>query len=237
MSYAQLQYRSDMVVKYVQHVGDDLTVTRAARVSVEGSGADETPEAKAGLIRYLLKHRHSSPLEHGSMTVLVECPIFVAREWMRHRTFSFNEVSGRYRVLEPVFWMPPLDRPAFEGTDFKPARPVLEACPPAIGTVREMMDRAYMRAWREYDEMVGAKVAREVARAVLPVGIYTSFYATANPRNWLAFFSLRTHDRDAAHVSYPLAEIEDCARQAELLFKERWPLVHAAFIDSRRAAP
>jgi thymidylate synthase (FAD) len=236
---SDIKFKSDVTARYVQHVGDDLTVTRAARVSVDGAAADETPEAKAGLIRYLLKHRHASPFEHGSLTVLVDAPIFVAREWMRHRTFSFNETSGRYRHLEPVFWMPKPDRPVKEPASFRPARPVLVECGKQYReqSVEGRLRTAYTAAWRQYAGMLKFKVAREVARSVLPVGIYTQFYATANPRNWLAFFSLRTHDPAAAHVSYPQAEIEDCARQCEALFAERWPLTHAAFIEFGRQAP
>ncbi len=229
---SEIQFRSDMGVKFVQSVGDDTTVTRAARVSIDGAGADESPEASAGLIRYLVKHRHASPLEHGSMTVLVECPIFVAREWMRHRTFSFNELSGRYTHLEPVFWVPKEGRACMEPKDFKPARPVLEGGTPVL-LVAGMMT-VYRAAWSEYEAAIRNGVAREVARAVLPVGIYTAFYATANPRNWLNFLSLRTHDPAAAQVSYPLAEIEDAARAVEVLFADRWPLTYRAWVENRR---
>lgn len=231
---SEIRFRSDIGVKLVQSVGDDVTVTRAARVSIDGAGADETQEAKAGLIRYLVKHRHASPLEHGSLTVLVECPIFVAREWMRHRTFSFNEVSGRYTHLEPVFWEPGPERKCVEPPAFKPSRPVLLAGVPVM--MRSKLRASCTYAWETYQELLRDGTAREVARAVLPVGIYTAFYATANPRNWLNFFSLRTHEPTAAHVSYPLAEIEDAARQCEALFAERWPLTYAAWCESGRGA-
>ncbi len=234
---SEIRFRSDVGVELVQAVGDDLAVTRAARVSVAGAEAQETPEALAGLIGYLVKHKHASPLEHGSMTVLVDCPIFVAREFMRHRTFSFNETSGRYRVLEPVFWVPDRLRPVKEPKDFKPARPVLEEGDEHDHEhIQINIFAACKEAWHCYRTMLRAGVGREVARAVLPVGTYTQFYATANPRNWLNFLSLRTHDPAAAHVSYPLAEIEAAARQCEALFAARWPITHGAWVRNGRAA-
>ncbi len=231
-----VRFRSDVTVQLVQAVGDDLAITRAARVSVAGAEAQETPEAMAGLIGYLVKMKHASPLEHGSMTVLVECPIFVAREWMRHRTFSYNEVSGRYRHLDPVFWVPAVGRPVAEPEGFKPARPVLETDEDLRRITKMLTEASSEQAWRFYREMISRGVAREVARTVLPVGTYTAFYATANPRNWLNFLSLRTHDPAAAHVSYPLREIEDCARKCEELFAARWPVTHAAWVKNGRAA-
>lgn len=232
---SEIVFRSDMGVKFVQAVGDDTTVTRAARVSIDGAGADESPEASAGLINYLVLHRHASTLEHGSMTVLVECPIFVAREWMRHRTFSFNELSGRYTVLKPVFWVPAEERKLGEPDGFKPSRPVMaDAGPWHRRFFSGELRHTYRDAWRSYETMIAEGTAREVARAVLPVGTYTAFYATANPRNWLNFLSLRTHDPAAAQVSYPLAEIEDAARQCEALFAERWPLTYAAWVQNGR---
>ncbi len=234
---SEITFRSDMGVKFVQAVGDDTTVTRAARVSIDGAGTDETQDSKAGLIRYLVQHRHASPFEHGSMTVLVECPIFVAREWMRHRTFSFNELSGRYSHLEPVFWVPAEGRGVLEPSDFRPARPILVPDEGNRESLIKDLTIGYGMAWVAYSQMLKEEVAREVARAVLPGGTYTAFYATANPRNWLNFLSLRTHDPAAAHVSYPLAEIEDAARQCEALFAERWPLTYLAFVNNGRISP
>lgn len=233
----EIRFRSDISVKLVQHVGSDLMVCRAARVSVVGAEADETPEALGGLIRYLLRNKHSSPLEHGSLTFLVEAPIFVFREWMRHRTWSFNETSGRYRVLEPEFWVPPEGRPVREPEAFKPSRPMLLADEALRRSVTGVMWHSMTSAWWCYKAMIADGVAREVARSVLPVSTYSQMYATVNPRNLLGFLSLRTHEPGAAHVSYPQAEIESGARQMEKVFAELFPLTYAAWVEFGRAAP
>ena len=100
-----------------------------------------------------------------------------------------------------------------------------------------MLVRGYKAAWREYDEMVGSAVAREVARAVLPVATYSSMYATCNPRSLMHFLSLRTHEPTATRVSYPQAEIEDAARQMEAAFAGLFPVTCAAFLEFGRQAP
>ena len=235
---AEIRFRSDVAVTLVQHVGDDAGVCRAARVSTLGAAAADTAEA-AGLVRYLVKHRHGTPFEHGLMTFLVEAPIFVFREWHRHRVgWNYSETSGRYRELEPVFWVPGLERKLKPAPGYKAARPEFvegdEADHEAIQTSCRL---AYRGAWQSYQVMLACGVALEVARAVLPVGIYSSMYATANPRSLMHFLSLRTHEPEAANVSYPQAEIEDCARQMEAAFARLYPLTHAAFCEFGRRAP
>jgi thymidylate synthase (FAD) len=236
---SEVRFRSDVGVKLVQHVGSDLSVVRAARVSVDGAAADETAEASAGLIRYLMKHRHGTPFEHASMTFLVEAPIFVFREWHRHRVgWSYNETSGRYSVLKPEFWIPGRERKTVEPQGFKPARPVLDLpTDDQRGVTDEAVSRACKTAWFHYGLMIRNGIAREVARTVLPVGTYSSMYATCNPRSLMHFLSLRTLDLGAADVSYPLAEIEDAARQMEAEFARLFPLTHAAFAEFGRRAP
>ena len=105
-----IEYRSDMQVDYIHHMGDDLTVVNSARVSM-GTHHTELTDRDKGLIRRLIRDRHVSTLEHCALTVRVEVPIFVAREWMRHSSQSFNEISGRYAELEPVFYIPNQNRP------------------------------------------------------------------------------------------------------------------------------
>lgn len=238
-----IEFRSDIGVKLVQSVGSDASVIAAARVSVEGPesvrhlGID--PGEKSGLIRYLMKQRHGSPFEHASMTFLVDAPLFVFREWHRHRVgWSYSETSARYRQMEPVFWLPPEDRPLRPAPGYRSARPQFVA-----GTeedqwkVRSRLKSVALSAWLSYREMVEAGFALEVARAVLPVSLYTSMYATCNPRSLMHFLSLRTHDESARHVSYPQAEIEQAARQMERAFAELFPLTHGAFCEFGRVAP
>jgi thymidylate synthase (FAD) len=236
-----IKLQSRMSVKLVQHVGGDSSIVAAAKVSTEGAESAKhlAEEVTGGLIRYLMKQRHGSPFEHASMTFLVEAPIFVFREWHRHRIgWSYSETSGRYRELEPVFWVPDLLRKILPVENFRASRPEFiegdelyhEALQNACGT-------AYQAAWDAYQMMLEVGVAREVARTVLPVGTYTSMYATCNPRSLMAFLSLRTHETDAKFVSYPQAEIEECARQMEHEFSKLFPITHDAFCEFGRVAP
>lgn len=230
-------FRDRCSVDLVQHVGGDLEIVRAARVSV-GKAGDESPAAVAGLVRYLMKHRHGSPFEHGSLTVRVECPIFVAREWMRHRVgWSYNEVSGRYSQLRPVFWLPPEGRPTVEPPAFKPARPILLDDPVHHGATAAVLRHAYAAAWGAYRALLDAGAAREVARAVLPVGVFTSFVATANPRSLMHFLSLRTRHPAAAAAGYPMAEIAQAADDLERIAAGFWPETFRAFTENGRVAP
>lgn len=233
--------RSRIGVELIQRVGSDAGIVAAARVATHGIGPADSDgfSGHAGLIRYLMAHRHGSPFEHGLMTFAVEAPIFVFREWHRHRIgWSYNEASGRYRQLEPVFWVPDLLRPVLEPAGFKPARPTL-----AEGTARDHEElqrrfaEVYRAAWGAYSDLLAGGVAREVARAVLPVGTYSSMYATCNPRSLMHFLALRTHDPAAATVSYPQAEIESAARQMEAEFARLFPLTHGAFCAAGRVAP
>lgn len=240
MSDHEIMFRDDMTVELVQHVGGDASVVAAAKVSVEtpGPGMLADREASAGLVRYLMRHRHGTPFEHASLTFRVEAPIFVLREWHRHRVgWSYNETSGRYRHLEPVFWVPPAGRAVREPDAFKPARPLLLEDERLRAAADYPIRSAYVAAWRSYQEMLDAGVAREVARTVLPVGLYSSMFATCNPRSLMHFLSLRTRDDGAARPSYPQAEIEECARQMEAEFTRLFPLTHAAFVEFGRVAP
>ena len=234
----EIRFRSDVSVTLVQSVGDDAGVCRAARVSTLGAAAAGTAEA-AGLIRYLMKHRHGTPFEHGLMTFLVEAPIFVFREWHRHRVgWSFSETSGRYRELEPVFWVPPRGRKVAPAPGYKASRPVfVEGDERQHEMIRSACRAAYDEAWNSYRAMVEDGTALEVARCVLPAAVYSSMYATCNPRSLMHFLSLRTHEPAAARVSYPQAEIEECARLMEAAFARLYPLTHAAWNEFGRQAP
>ena len=240
---ANIEFRSDIGVKLVQSVGSDASVIAAARVSVEGPESvrhlDADPGGKAGLIRYLMKQKHGSPFEHASMTFLVDAPLFVFREWHRHRVgWSYSETSARYRPMEPIFWLPPDDRPLRPAPGYRSARPQFVA-----GTeedrhgVNFLLKSSACKAMGMYREMVEWGIALEVARAVLPVSLYSSMYATCNPRSLMHFLSLRTHDESARHVSYPQAEIEQASRQMEAAFAELFPLTHGAFCEYGRVAP
>ncbi|MBO0830357.1 MAG: FAD-dependent thymidylate synthase [Actinobacteria bacterium] len=229
-----------MTVELVKHAASDADVIWAARVSTKGEQSlaeiDADPERSAGLINYLMRDRHGTPFEHSSMTFYVCAPIFVFREFMRHRTFSYNEESGRYRRLEPVFYVPGPDRKLVQtgkpgAYEFSPGTPEQHAL--MTETVRNACTQSYVA----YLEMLEAGVAREVARTVLPVGLYSSMYATCNARALMNFLSLRVKHPDAAYPSYPQREIEMVAEQMERSWASLMPLTHAAFQTNGRVCP
>lgn len=249
-----MEFTSEITVREIKQSGNDAFVVAAAKVSTDMDEAlqwalEEHADDAAGLINYLMKHRHGSPFEHGQLTVFADVPIFVWREWHRHRVWSFNEQSARYGPLRPKFWIPRIDRPMIKVEKYKAARPKFitwdeffnEEVPIVSKTTHEAwtndMKESYRKAWVTYEEMLNANLAPEVARAVLPVATYSAGWATVNPRNCMAFLSLRTHEPEAQFVSYPQAEIEEAARQVEQIFAKHWPICYNAFNVNGRVAP
>jgi len=235
-----ITFRSDMTVELVKHAASDADVIWAARVSTKGEQSlaeiDADPERSAGLINFLMRDRHGTPFEHSSMTFYVSAPIFVFREFMRHRTFSYNEESGRYRQLDPVFYVPGPERMLIQTG--KPGAYVFE---PGTQKQHALVTRAVEDSCRQsyaaYLEMLESGVAREVARTVLPVGLYSSMYATCNARALMNFLSLRVKSADATFPSFPQREIEMVAEQMEVLWAGLMPLTHKAFERSGRVCP
>jgi thymidylate synthase (FAD) len=228
-------------VELVKHTAADSDVVWAARVSTAGEKSLEAvhqdAERSKGLINYLMRDRHGSPFEHNSMTFFVSAPIFVFREFMRHRIgFSFNEESGRYRRLEPVFYLPGPDRKLVQ--EGKPGQyRFTPGTPEQHKIATEATQRACADAYAAYLEMLEAGIAREVARTVLPVGTYSSMYVTCNARSLMAFLSLRTKREDARFPSFPQREIEMVAELLEAHWRRLMPLTHAAFEANGRVSP
>jgi thymidylate synthase (FAD) len=240
-----IQLKSDIDVELIQSMGGDEMVVAAAKVSTTGTDAvqfakDEHAEGNAGLINYLMKHRHGTPFEHASMTFFVHAPILVWREWHRHRIgFSYNEESGRYKKLEPVFYIPKRDRPMMKVDGWKPGRPKFLHCDDDLvfETLIRNLELSYKTAYEAYQANLELGIDPGLARDCLPVGIYSGCWVTCNPRSLMAFLSLRTHEPDADRVSYPLWEIEIAARTCEEVFAKGWPLTHKAFVENGRSAP
>lgn len=211
-------------VQLIKSNASDLDVARAAWVSNIGDEAvlqDTTPERLDGLINFLYREHHMSPFEHGSFTFFIDTPIFVAREFMRHRTFSYNETSARYRELEPVFYMAPDNRP-LQQTGKVGAYRFLPGTDWQHKVKNWATQKAYKVSWRMYKVMLKVGVAREVARNVLPVGIMTQFYATVNPRNLMQFLTLRNDDN-------ALYEIREVAAEMEAILSDIMPFTYNAF--------
>lgn len=240
----KIEVTDEIDVRLIQSVGGDHMVVAAAKVSTSGENAIEfadpkNNDANAGLINYLMAHRHGTPFEHSSLTFFVRAPIFVWREWHRHRIgFSYNEESARYKKLEPIFWIPKRNRPLFPADNFKSARPKFrQGSKEEYDKFCASLKESYILAYQTYYNLVEDGYAKEVCRACLPVGIMSSCWVTCNPRSLMAFLSLRTHDENAKFISYPQAEIELPARVCEDILQKGWPLTHAAFIKNGRVAP
>jgi len=236
-----VQFRSDVTVELVRSSAHDSDVLFAARVSTQGeqslAGAeDEAGERDRGLINYLMRDRHGSPFEHNSMTFYVQAPIFVFREFMRHRMASYNEESGRYRELRPVFYVPNTDRNLVQigktgHYEFIPGSP--EQYEIVDREVRQSCENAY----ESYQRMLEAGIAREVARVVLPVTIYSSMYVTMNSRALMNFLSLRTMREGTHFPSFPQREIEMVAEKMEKFWEELMPMTAETFNANGRVAP
>jgi thymidylate synthase (FAD) len=225
-----------MKVSLIDTMGNDERICQAARVSTQGTQSYGTGEA-AGLINFLARERHGSPFEHVLFQWLIEAPIFVWREFMRHRIASYNEESGRYKQLEPVFYMPGPDRllqqigktgnyEFIEGTEEQ--EQLVAACIASGASI----------AYEDYTDMLDQGIAKEVARMVLPVNIYSSAYVTMNLRAAFNFISLRTTATEfSSFPSHPQREIEMVAEQMEAHVAQAVPLAYDAFNKAGRVSP
>ena len=206
----------------------DLSVVNSARVSF-GRRKTEMDEADEGLIRFLMRDHHGTPFEHNSFRFHVRAPIFVAREWFRHRVGSFNEFSMRYARATDDFYLP--ERDDVRTQVGKPGAYSFEPVPPELAEqTRDELQAVYDQAYATYERLVEAGVARELARCVMPVGAYTEFYWTVNARALMNFVALRAHENAQR-------EIRRYAEAVEAFFAERMPVTHAAFVANDRVAP
>jgi len=209
-------------------MADDLSVANSARVSF-GRRTDELDDSDCGLIRFLMRERHGTPFEHNAFRFHIRCPIFVAREWFRHRVGSFNEFSLRYARATDDFYVPePEDVRTQVG---KPGAYSFEPVTDELAEeTREQLQEIYEQAYAAYEQLVEKGVARELARAVLPVGAYTEFYWTVNARSLMNFISLRAAESAQR-------EIRRYADACERYLAEYMPVTYEAFVANDRTAP
>lgn len=235
--------RSDVTVELIKYSASDADVLFAARVSTLGEltlekaqdGVQATNRDQ-GLINYLMRDRHGSPFEHNSMTFYVQAPIFVFREFMRHRIASYNEESGRYRQLRGVFYTPGPERHLQQ--EGKPGAYVfVPGTPEQAELVAAEVEASVTAAYASYHRMLDAGVAREVARIVLPVNIYSSMYVTMNARSLMNFLSLRTKREGSHFPSFPQREIEMVAEKMEAEWEKLMPMTYEAFNAHGRVSP
>ncbi|MGH3112085.1 MAG: FAD-dependent thymidylate synthase [Gaiellaceae bacterium] len=215
-------------VRLDDSMASDLSVVNAARVSF-ARRKEEMDDADRGLVRFLLRDRHGTPFEHNAFRFHVRAPIFVAREWFRHRVGSFNEFSMRYARATDDFYVPAADDVRTQVG--KPGSYSFDPVEPEVAeTTREELRAVYETAFAAYERLVELGVARELARSVMPVGAYTEFYWTVNARSLMNFVSLR-----AAETAQ--REIRRYAEACERFLAEEMPVTYQAFVDADRAAP
>ena len=206
----RIEFTSSMSVELVEMAGSDQRICQAARVST---------------------------IEHGMLTFRISAPIFVWREFMRHRIgFSYNEESGRYKKLEPKFYVPGISRPLVQVG--KPgAYSFVAGSDSQYEETLSDLGVAYCTAWESYSNMLENGVAKEIARACLPLAVYSTAYVTCNPRSLMSFLSLRTKELTSTFPSYPQHEIEMVARQMEDIFADEFPMTYQIFDTHGRVSP
>lgn len=207
-------------------LADDLSVVNSARVSF-AQRQDEMDDRSEGLINFLMKNKHGTPFEHNTFRFHIKAPIFVFREWQRHRVSSYNEWSARYSKLEPEFYVPAYVRTQ-KG---KPGAYVFEELSdPAAVDFRQDVAEHNQHCWVRYEIALASGVAKEQARIVLPVNIYSQMYWTVNARSLMNFLSLRNSE-------HAMFEIREYAKVVERIFVKQMPVTAEAFVKNNRVAP
>jgi len=202
---------ADGFVRLDAAMADDLSVVNAARVSF-AKQSDELSEADKGLINFLMRERHGTPFEHNSFRFHVKCPVFVAREWFRHRIGSFNEFSARYSEVPNEFFSP--EQKDVRGQVGKPGSYTFEALDSNVARAAvDIISIANADAYDAYSALLEMGVAKEQARVVLPVSMYTQFYWTVNARALMNFLSLRTHETAQYDIRLYANAVHDLAAE------------------------
>jgi len=233
----RLNFTSEMKVEYIDHLGSDLEIARAAWVSTMGERAEEGDPARVkGLVNMLMRDRHGSPFEQGLMRFRVTAPIVVFREHHRHRIASYNEMSGRYTEMKPNFYVPDFTRPLIQTG--KPGAYIFEpGTPEQFGAVQHYFKLNSQMSWDAYKEMLNNGIAKEISRMVLPLNLMSTMIVAMNPRALMNFLSLRVKDSSARFPTFPMWEIDQVARQYEIYFSQAFPYAWESFVNNGRVAP
>ena len=205
-------------VRLVDYLGGDARIVQAARVSY-GDGTKSVRE-DAGLIDYLLRHQHTSPFEQVVLTFHIKMPIFVARQWVRHRTARLNEISGRYSIMRDECYLPASEDIAFQSADNRQGR-MSEPAPLEVRTqIRDTLHAQQETAYREYSALIDTKLARELARINLPLSAYTEMYWQIDLHNLFHFLKLRCDSHAQKEIrDYAFVLLEICRNVAPLAVK------------------
>lgn len=208
-------------VKLIDFMGGDLRAVSSARVSFGGQSKGE--ERDKLLIKYLMENKHLSPFEHCCFQFHIKCPIFVARQWMRHRIASYNEISARYTEVKDEFYIPK----AFRRQDNNNKQGSVEDAALDNEKLLKLYRDSIEASYAAYQKLLAAGVAREMARGLLPVSQYTQFYWTVNARSLFNFISLRADE----HAQY---EIRVYAQAIAKIAEEKMPFSWQAFESLQR---
>lgn len=210
-------------VRLVDSMGNDLSVSRAARVSYDEEWkAGDDPRSDEKLIKYLKAHKHHTPFEAVTFTFEIKAPIFVFRQWHRHRTWSYNELSARYRELPEEFYLPAFPQITPQSKDNKQGRDAEGFSFEDKELIQETIEESSRMAFRSYKLMLEMGLAKEIARSVLPVNTYSHMFATVNLLNLMRFLSLRDH----SHAQYEIRVYAEAMRE---LAKQVAPVSIAAW--------
>ena len=187
------------LLRLIDYMGGELAISRNARVSYDA----EPREEDRGLIKYLLMNGHNTPFESTCITFEVKAPIFVFRQWHRHRTQSYNELSARYRQLPEEFWVPEAKDITKQSKDNKQMR--TDEQHPEAEEIQIAIIAANRASFQVYKQLIRDECPREIARSVLPVGTYSHMFTTANLYNWFRFCKERSHE----HAQYEIRVFSD----------------------------
>ena len=221
-------------VELVQSMGEDITIVNSARVSF-GVHKEEISEKDEKLINYLIRHRHTSTLEHNMATFRIKVPLFIRSQHHRHRTWSYNEISRRYTDINLEFYSPSFFRTQHksnrQSSNIDEINPDISfdvdyASTPLTLTAEKALQKHHKDSLTLFDKLIDAGVCREQARGVLPQNLYTEYYATANLNNILKFIDLRTHDGAQW-------EIQRLAEEMLSIIKELWPITIKAYHENK----
>ena len=234
MSRPEVEYMDEIIgneikvldhgfIRVIDYMGDDAAVVQAARVSY-GKGT-KTVSEDAGLINYLMRHRHTTPFEMCEIKLHVKLPIFVARQWIRHRTGSFNEYSARYSILDKEYYIPSSSTLGKQSSVNKQGRGELTLSEEDAHVIQQMIEGHSERSYSMYETLLNEGslgLARELARMVLPINFYSQWYWKVDLKNLLDFLNLRTDP----HAQY---EIRVYADEIEKILKEWLPITYGAY--------
>ena len=232
------EFRSDVKAVLMDSMGGEGSIVRRARVSTEGEGSTKIPQkvlegSDLGLLKWLYRNQHGTPFEGPEFEWYFEVPIFVSRQIVKHRLSSINEESGRYREMKGVFYVTPEEgRPLVQigktgDYNFEEGRP------DEIHAFREVQKMTAEAAWENYQKLIAYGIAKEAARMILPVSLYSSMYFKCNLRSLLNFVALRKDwGPDAVHASKAQYEIALLTDQIVEVLKEKVPNVWDLFVES-----